>query len=196
MGWRITLWVTLVVVALAFLYLVRGILLPFIVSFIIAALLEPSVRRLRLRGFSRGAAVSVVFALFFMLLTGIAILAGPTVVRQIGTATQAFRSFTNDIASASEADNYFLRWNPVNQALASTKQDQLDVLLTQAESYLQRLGLVKIVDEAVPQRGRAQLTHGEVVAALIANRLSAPAPDLPPRGTSRFAGLSSRGDRI
>lgn len=141
MGWRITLWVTLVVVALAFLYLVRGILLPFIVSFIIAALLEPSVRRLRLRGFSRGAAVSVVFALFFMLLTGIAILAGPTVVRQIGTATQAFRSFTNDIASASEADNYFLRWNPVNQALASTKQDQLDVLLTQAEPYLQRLGL-------------------------------------------------------
>jgi transposase len=42
--------------------------------------------------------------------------------------------------------------------------------------YLYRLGLVKIVDEAVPQRGRAQLTHGEVVAALIANRLSAPAP--------------------
>ena len=42
--------------------------------------------------------------------------------------------------------------------------------------YLQRLGLGKIVDEAIPQRGRAQLTHGEVVAALIANRLSAPAP--------------------
>jgi transposase len=42
--------------------------------------------------------------------------------------------------------------------------------------YLQRLGLVKVVDEAIPQRGRAQLTHGEVVAALIANRLSAPAP--------------------
>jgi Domain of unknown function (DUF4277)/Transposase DDE domain len=42
--------------------------------------------------------------------------------------------------------------------------------------YLQRLGLVKVVDEAIPQRGRAQLTHGEVVAALVANRLSAPAP--------------------
>jgi transposase len=42
--------------------------------------------------------------------------------------------------------------------------------------YLDRLGLVKIVDAAVPQRGRAQLTHGEVVAALVANRLSAPAP--------------------
>jgi transposase len=42
--------------------------------------------------------------------------------------------------------------------------------------YLHRLGLVKLVDETIPQRGRAQLTHGEVVAALIANRLSAPAP--------------------
>jgi transposase len=42
--------------------------------------------------------------------------------------------------------------------------------------YLQRLGLVKVVDDAIPQRGRAQLTHGEVVAALVANRLTAPAP--------------------
>jgi transposase len=42
--------------------------------------------------------------------------------------------------------------------------------------YLHRLGLVKLIDETIPQRGRAQLTHGEVVAALIANRLSAPAP--------------------
>jgi transposase len=42
--------------------------------------------------------------------------------------------------------------------------------------YLHRLGLARLVDEAIPQRGRAQLTHGEVVAALIANRLAAPAP--------------------
>jgi transposase len=42
--------------------------------------------------------------------------------------------------------------------------------------YLHRLGLVRLVDEAIPQRGRAQLSHGEVVAALIANRLAAPAP--------------------
>jgi transposase len=42
--------------------------------------------------------------------------------------------------------------------------------------YLHRLGLVRLVDEAIPQRGRAQLTHGEVVAVLVANRLAAPAP--------------------
>jgi transposase len=42
--------------------------------------------------------------------------------------------------------------------------------------YLRRLGLVGLVDAAVPMRGRAQLTHGEVIAALVANRLTSPAP--------------------
>jgi hypothetical protein len=42
--------------------------------------------------------------------------------------------------------------------------------------YLQRLGLVKLIDEMVPMRGRAQLTHGEVIAALVASRLAGPAP--------------------
>ncbi len=42
--------------------------------------------------------------------------------------------------------------------------------------YLRRLGLVDLIDDAVPMRGRAMLTHGEVIAALVANRLCAPAP--------------------
>jgi transposase len=42
--------------------------------------------------------------------------------------------------------------------------------------YLRRLGLVELVDDAVPMRGRAMLTHGEVIAALVANRLCGPAP--------------------
>ncbi|MGH3998437.1 MAG: IS1634 family transposase [Pseudonocardiaceae bacterium] len=42
--------------------------------------------------------------------------------------------------------------------------------------YLARLGLVDLVDRAAPMRGRAQLTHGEVIAALVANRLCGPAP--------------------
>src|SRR5260370_32656309 len=37
--------------------------------------------------------------------------------------------------------------------------------------YLRRLGLVGLVDAAVPMRVRSLLTHGEVVAALVANRL-------------------------
>ena len=41
---------------------------------------------------------------------------------------------------------------------------------------LRRLDVAGIVDRACPMRGRAQLTHGEVVAALVANRLTAPRP--------------------
>ena len=41
---------------------------------------------------------------------------------------------------------------------------------------LGRLEVAAIVDRACPMRGRAQLTHGEVICALIANRLTAPTP--------------------
>jgi predicted PurR-regulated permease PerM len=159
MGWRITLWVTLVVVSLVFLYLVRGVLLPFVISFIIAALLEPSVRRLRLRGYSRGVAVSMVFAVFFLALTAIAIFAGPSVVRQIGTASSKFEEFTTNLAGSDSSDNYFLRWNPVNQANSFGRQDQIDVVLTQARPYLERVGLPStrraIIEQYVePNRGQ------------------------------------------
>src|SRR6266540_5403047 len=33
--------------------------------------------------------------------------------------------------------------------------------------YLERLGLAEAVDRALPARGRAQLTHGEVICALV-----------------------------
>jgi transposase len=42
--------------------------------------------------------------------------------------------------------------------------------------YLERLGLAEAVDHALPTHGRAQLTHGEVICALVANRLCDPRP--------------------
>ena len=42
--------------------------------------------------------------------------------------------------------------------------------------YLDRLGLVDVIDEMAPMRGQALLTHGEVIAVLVANRLCGPAP--------------------
>src|ERR1019366_8954092 len=42
--------------------------------------------------------------------------------------------------------------------------------------YLRRLGLAELVDQVAPMRGRSLLTHGEVVCALVANRLCGPAP--------------------
>lgn len=43
-------------------------------------------------------------------------------------------------------------------------------------SVLARVGIAGIVDRLAPMRGTALLSHGEVIEALIANRLCAPAP--------------------
>ena len=43
-------------------------------------------------------------------------------------------------------------------------------------AYLERLQLKECVDARAPVREVAQLTHGEVVTALVANRLTAPRP--------------------
>jgi Domain of unknown function (DUF4277)/Transposase DDE domain len=56
--------------------------------------------------------------------------------------------------------------------------------------YLDRLGLVKVIDAAAPMRGRAMLTHGEVIAALVANRLAGPAPLYDVAGWASSAALA------
>jgi hypothetical protein len=56
--------------------------------------------------------------------------------------------------------------------------------------YLQRLDLVKAIDRLAPMRGRAQLTHGEVICALVANRLTAPAPLYDVAGWASSAALA------
>src|SRR6202165_5860257 len=56
--------------------------------------------------------------------------------------------------------------------------------------YLDRLSLVKLIDTAAPMRGRAMLTHGEVIAALVANRLCGPAPLYDVAGWASSAALA------
>lgn len=55
-----------------------------------------------------------------------------------------------------------------------TRREVGPLLLVHA--VLARLGIAGIVDRLAPMRGTALLTHGEVIEALIANRLCAPAP--------------------
>jgi hypothetical protein len=42
--------------------------------------------------------------------------------------------------------------------------------------YLRKLGVAEIVDAAVPRRGRALASHGEITCVLAASRLAAPSP--------------------
>jgi len=78
------------------------------------------------------------------------------------------------LKASGQLDQLAAAFTRLDPPLAGTRREVGPLLLV--GHYLDRLGLVDIVDRALPQRGRAQLTHGEVVAALLANRLAAPAP--------------------
>ena len=140
-GWRILLWAVLVLTALLFLYLVRGILPPFIIAFVIAALLEPSIRKLRLRGFSRKTAVLTVFLLFFISVTTLGVLIGPRVATQIVDLQSAVTTVTQNLEKASQNENFFMRWNPVTQAQREQKTGTIDHTIAPFRNTLARFGL-------------------------------------------------------
>src|SRR5690349_18333856 len=115
-GWRILLWAVLVLTALLFLYLVRGILPPFILAFVIASLLEPVIRKLRLRGLKRGWAIGIVFVLFFAIFGVVGIITVPKVAEQIGQLNSTVSQLTSQLQESNNNDNFFVRWRPSVQA--------------------------------------------------------------------------------
>jgi predicted PurR-regulated permease PerM len=140
-GWRIVLWAVLVLTGVLFLYLVRGILFPFLLSFIIAALLEPAVRKLRLRGMGRSPAVLVVcgsFFLFFILLGAVAV---PTLVRESGNLRDQVSTVLDNWTREDPRQNFFVRWRPTTLAEEPSKKAPLDRFITPYAGTLQRFGL-------------------------------------------------------
>jgi hypothetical protein len=90
----------------------------------------------------------------------------------------------DQLKASGQLDQLAAAFTRLDPPLAGTRREVGPLLLV--GHYLDRLGLVELVDRHLPQRGRAQLTHGEVVAALVANRLCAPSPlyDVAGWGTS------------
>ena len=148
-GWRIGLWAILVLVVLGFFYLVRAILLPFIVIFLLATLLEPLVRKLRFRGMSRGISVLCVLAPFYLLIALLVTLLAPRVVTEVTSISAGLTNFTAQIGEGN-SNNYFLRWNPLVQAQQSQGLGgSIDQLLTQFRGPLQKLGLPSTREEII-----------------------------------------------
>jgi predicted PurR-regulated permease PerM len=162
-GWRIHLWAVLVLNAVLFLYLVRGILLPFILSFIIAALLEPTVRKLRLRGMSRRTAVGSVTAVFLVLMVGAGMLVVPSLVRQAGNLRTEVSSVLSELTKEDPNQNFFVRWRPSVLAQTRTNKTAFDRLIEPYSGTLQRMGLPTtqqaIMDQYIePQRPKIAKT--------------------------------------
>lgn len=95
-GGRILIWVAIMMIVALFLYSVRSVLLPFLFAVLAAALLDPAIRKLRLRGFSRTGAVLTVFSAFFLVLGVIGALAAPRVVQQVRDIRESATTFLYD----------------------------------------------------------------------------------------------------
>ena len=139
--WRVLLWVALVAVTLAFLYAVRSILLPFVLAWLIAVILEPVVRRLRLKGFSRPWAVSTITIAFFVLAGGFLVVAIPRVNAQIGEFQGSIQTLTTRLSEENANDNFFVRWNPAVRATPSGTMGWVDDAFEQMGPRLRQFGV-------------------------------------------------------
>ncbi|MCL6623965.1 MAG: AI-2E family transporter [Fimbriimonadales bacterium] len=94
-GSRVLLWVVIVLVITLFLYTVRGILLPFVIGMVVAALLDPAIRTLRLKGFSRAGAVWTVFLAFSLFMALVIRWVVPLLTAQVSASQERVAEFIN-----------------------------------------------------------------------------------------------------
>lgn len=133
-------WVALVALAVYFLFLVRGVLLPFILALIISVLLEPSVKKLRMRGYPRWLAIGLVFLVFFTLLGGLGFWLAPVVSGQLYNSRVAIERLTSQLGVSDPNDNFFIRWNPVVRARPADVSP-IDRVFKDWSPVLERIGL-------------------------------------------------------
>lgn len=161
-GWRIGLWVMVVALVLWFLYLVRGVLLPCVLGWVIAIMLEPLVVRLRLRGMSPGVATGILTLAFFGTATYIVILLTPTVTGQVTGVRDKVQVLTEGLAQGDARNNAFTSWSPSVRMTPPGPFSVVDDFLASQSSLLERAGLPStrqaFMDQYVePQR--AQITR-------------------------------------
>ncbi len=130
----------IVLTILVFLYYVRGILLPFVIAFAVSALLEPTIKKLRLRGWPRPLAIWSIFLAFSAVMVGLMVWLTPIISSQVG----GFKSKIDEVAAnflhQDPSDQFFVSWNPVVQ-IQHPKNGPLETLIEQNQPLLVRLGL-------------------------------------------------------
>lgn len=149
--WRVWLWVTLVLFSAVFLYLVRSILLPFVAAMIISVLLDPTVKKLRMRGYPRWLAIGMVFAVFLGLLIGLGIWLTPVIGGQLSQFRTSIDTLTDQMGGASPNDNYFLRWNPAVQMQKPKEGTAVDQVFKALGPTLDYLGVPSTKRDFVDQ---------------------------------------------
>jgi len=150
-GWRIVLWVVLVITTLLFLYLVRGILLPFVLAGIISALLDPTVNKLRKRGWPKGLAISALVLVFIGGFAAVGVFLTPIVTQQVSGLRDRVDDLTANLIQPDTTSNFFVRWNPVQKITHPPESDPVESAFRQNQDLLARLSLPTTKREFVRQ---------------------------------------------
>lgn len=82
--------VILILLVLAFLFLIRDVLLLVFVALVLAAAIDPSITRLERRNIPRGAGIAIIYLGIVAVLSLVVVLFVPLVVDQLGQFTKAF----------------------------------------------------------------------------------------------------------
>lgn len=140
-SWRILLWVAVVATVLWFLWSVRGVLLPFVLAWLIAVLLEPVIVMLGKAKVPRPVAVFSISLVFF---GGIGLAAwalAPKVGQQANNLRVNVQGLVSKLAEESADDNPFVRWNPAVIAKPAGPLGAVDETLTAYRGTLEQFGL-------------------------------------------------------
>jgi predicted PurR-regulated permease PerM len=94
-GQRLRFWLIGAVTFVVLLFLLRGVLLPFVAGMAIAYFLDPLADRLEALGLSRTSATAVITAIFFLLLAALLFLLVPVVEQQVVTFAQRLPGYVD-----------------------------------------------------------------------------------------------------
>ncbi|MCC6403260.1 MAG: AI-2E family transporter [Fimbriimonadaceae bacterium] len=125
-AWRILLWISLVIGALWFLWAVRAVLLPFVLAFLSAVIVEPAVEGLTRRRVKRPFAVVAVTVAFFGVLGLVAAWLATPVSQQVQVAQSAIQQAADSFASGSADDS----------------MGQVDAVLARLSGFTEQFGFV------------------------------------------------------
>jgi predicted PurR-regulated permease PerM len=102
------LWLTATVCFFLFLYLIKGILLPFVVGMLAAYFLDPLMRTLRARGWSRSGAAALITTLFSLSVVLACSLLVPLILQQLSTLANELPGYLHALQEkyAADIDHY------------------------------------------------------------------------------------------
>ncbi len=135
---KIWFWLALTLAFFGFLYLIRSILLPFVVGIGTAYFLDPAADRLEKAGLSRSAATSVITVGFFSVIIILLVVLIPVLLDQLGGFIEHLPGYLQTLRSRAE---FYLHKLPLNLNVKDSAAQLSNGVMTGVQGFV--LGVVQ-----------------------------------------------------